>query len=59
MAGKRRALLISTDIYQDAAFRQLDAPKADVEALGAVLRDPAIGAYEVNVLSNSASHEVN
>lgn len=59
MAGKRRALLISTDIYQDSAFRQLGAPKADVEALGAVLADPSIGAYEVKVLSNSASHEVN
>lgn len=58
MAGKRRALLISTDIYQDSAFRQLNAPQADVDALSAVLTDPAIGAYEVTVLSNLASHEV-
>jgi cell division septum initiation protein DivIVA len=59
VAGKRRALLISTDTYQDSAFRQLDAPNADAEALGAVLADPAIGAYEVKVLNNSASHQVN
>lgn len=59
MAGKRRALLISTGTYQDSAFRQLSAPQADVEALGAVLTDPAIGAYEITTLGNSASHEVN
>jgi hypothetical protein len=59
VAGKRRALLISTDVYEDPAFRQLSAPKADVEALGAVLADPAIGAYDVQILSNSAAHEVN
>jgi cell division septum initiation protein DivIVA len=59
VTGKRRALLISTDTYEDSAFRQLDAPNADAEALGAVLTDPAIGAYEVKVLSNSASHQVN
>jgi uncharacterized caspase-like protein len=59
VAGTRRALLISTDVYQDSAFRQLDAPKADVEALGAVLADPAIGGYQINVLSNFASHHAN
>lgn len=59
MVGERRALLISTDVHQDSAFRQLSAPRADVESLGAVLADPAIGAYNVQVLSNSAAHEVN
>jgi len=59
VVGKRRALLISTDVHQDSAFRQLSAPRADVESLGAVLADPAIGAYDVQVLSNSAAHEVN
>jgi hypothetical protein len=59
MAGRRLALLISTDLYEDATFRQLAAPSADVEALQAVLADPAIGGYAVKVLSNTSSHEVN
>jgi hypothetical protein len=59
MAGRRLALLISTDLYEDVTFRQLAAPGADVEALQAVLADPAIGGYAVKVLSNTSSHEVN
>ena len=59
MAGKRRALLISTDVYDDSTFSRLNAPRADVKALGAVLADHAIGAYEVKTLSNSVSHIVN
>ena len=59
MAGGRLALLISTDMYQDPAFGQLRAPSADVAALQAVLADPAIGRYEVSLLANVASHQVN
>ena len=58
LTGKRRALLISTDTYQDSAFGRLTAPAADLEALSAVLADPAIGQYEVELLRNSASHQV-
>ena len=59
MAGKRLALLVATDTYEDSTFRQLRAPSADVEALRAVLADPAIGAYQVEHLSNAVSHQVN
>jgi DivIVA domain-containing protein len=59
MAGSSLALLIATDLYEDATFRQLRAPSADVAALQAVLADPAIGRYEVSLLSNAASHQVN
>src|SRR5580700_3045961 len=57
LAGRRLALLIATDTYQDAAFSQLRAPAADVGALQAVLTDPAIGDYTVQLLSNARSHQ--
>ena len=59
MTGRRLALLVATGLYEDPAFRQLKAPSADVEALQGVLTDPAIGGYEVQLLSNAASHQVN
>jgi hypothetical protein len=59
LAGRRLALLIATDTYQDAAFSQLRTPAADVRALQAVLTDPAIGDYTVQLLSNARSHQVN
>ncbi|KAA2245912.1 caspase family protein, partial [Solihabitans fulvus] len=47
-----------TDTYQDTTFSQLRAPHADAEALAAVLRDPEIGDYSVEVLTNTPAHEV-
>ncbi|GAB2682491.1 hypothetical protein GCM10027271_50090 [Saccharopolyspora gloriosae] len=57
MTGKGRALLIATDGYSDDTFRQLRAPRADAEALAAVLADPAVGGYEVQTLHNPPAHE--
>jgi uncharacterized caspase-like protein len=59
LAGRRLALLVATSSYDDAAFGRLRAPAADIEALRNVLAAPAIGGYDVEVLSNAASHEVN
>ncbi|WP_243788982.1 caspase, EACC1-associated type [Saccharopolyspora gloriosae] len=59
MTGKGRALLIATDGYSDGTFRQLRAPRADAEALAAVLADPAVGGYEVETLHNPPAHEAN
>jgi hypothetical protein len=59
MAGKRVALLISTSTYEDQAFRQLRSPAADVAALSGILQDMAIGGYEVQLLSDAPSWEVN
>jgi formylglycine-generating enzyme required for sulfatase activity len=42
MMGERHALLIGTDKFEDPELSTLLAPVADVEALSAVLRDPAI-----------------
>ncbi|MCX2730775.1 caspase family protein [Saccharopolyspora sp. NFXS83] len=59
MTGKGRALLIATDGYSDATFRQLRAPRADAEALAEVLADPAVGGYEVEALHDPPAHEAN
>ncbi|KAA2251168.1 hypothetical protein F0L68_37710 [Solihabitans fulvus] len=55
MSGKRTALLIVTDTYQDETFSRLRAPQADAAALADVLRDPEIGDYTVEVLTNQPS----
>jgi Caspase domain len=59
MPGKRVALLISTSTYENQAFRQLKSPAADVAALSGILQDPAVGGYEVQLLSDVPSWEVN
>jgi DNA-binding beta-propeller fold protein YncE len=45
----RRALIVATGRYRDAKFRELRAPAADAERLAGVLRNPAIGDFEVDV----------
>jgi hypothetical protein len=59
MAGRRSALLVSTSLYDGQTFRQLQSPAADVAALRDILEDPAIGGYEVGLLEDKASYEVN
>lgn len=51
--GRRLALLIATYEYEDGGLQQLTAPAHDAEALGAVLRDPAIAGFEVTPWSTS------
>jgi hypothetical protein len=41
---------VATAHYEDPKLRQLRAPAADAERLAEVLRDPAKGAFEVDVL---------
>lgn len=45
--GRRSALLVATDRYEDEGLTQLRAPAGDAEALADVLRDPSIGGFEV------------
>jgi hypothetical protein len=54
MAGKRLALIVATDQYDDPALRQLRASAEDAEALAGVLRDPEFGDFEVNTVRNEA-----
>ncbi len=50
--GKRAALIIAADTYEDAKLRQLKAPSVDAAALERVLADPRIGGFEVEVALN-------
>ncbi|HSK56889.1 MAG TPA: caspase family protein [Jiangellales bacterium] len=44
MAGRRRALVVANDSYENEGLRHLRSPAADAEALSEVLGDPQIGA---------------
>lgn len=54
----RRALIIANDTYDHASLSQLRAPEADARALAGVLGDPEIGGFDVSIVHNAASHEV-
>ena len=56
---RRRALLIGITAYTDPTLKQMTAPAQDVTALAAVLRDPAIGGFEVlTPLIDQRKHEI-
>lgn len=55
MSGRRLALVVATDRYEDTTLRGLSAPAADAEALADVLGDPELGGFEVDVLLNPTS----
>jgi Protein of unknown function (DUF4232)/Caspase domain len=57
--GKRSALIVANDKYQDPGLRQLRAPAQDAEALAHVLGDPQIGAFSVRTLFNEPAHILN
>ena len=59
MDGARSALIVASDGYTDPGLRRLRAPASDARALGAVLRNPGIGGFEVRTLLNEPAHEVN
>lgn len=59
MKSKRSALIIASDDYTDPGLKRLRAPASDARALATVLRDPAIGDFEVRTLLNEPAHEVN
>lgn len=57
--GRRQALLIASTRYEDRRIPALSAPKADVEALGDVLRAPELGGFdEVRTLIDRSEAEV-
>ena len=49
-AGARSALIVANYDYTDPGLGQLHAPASDARALEVVLRDPAIGGFEVRTL---------
>ena len=58
MSGQRLALIVANDEYEQAALRNLLAPRADAEALGRVLGDPQIGDFAVQVVRNEPSYVI-
>src|SRR5215470_15488720 len=56
--GRRLALLVATSVYSDRDLRELRAPGRDVAELSEVLRDPRIGGFDVQMLVNVPSGEV-
>lgn len=54
----RRALLVASGSYTDSGLSKLRSPAVDADRLGRILRDPAIGAFDVELLLNSPYHEV-
>lgn len=57
--GKRYALVINNDAYQDKLLNQLVKNPVDSEALGALLKQPEIGHFDdVKVLNNQSTEAV-
>jgi Caspase domain/WD40-like Beta Propeller Repeat len=52
MPGRRLALIVAIDEYEDAGLHTLRAPADDAEALAEVLGDSEVGDFEVNTLRN-------
>jgi hypothetical protein len=57
-ARRRRALLVATASYSDPGLAALRAPVGDVQALAGVLRDDAIGGFEVSELIDRPTEEI-
>src|SRR5215211_3375606 len=58
MTEGRFALIIANNEYEDNELRKLDAPASDAEQLEKVLKDPAIGGFEVKKFSNEPWHKL-
>lgn len=56
--GRRQALIIANDVYTDEGLKQLRSPAEDAVALGAVLGDPKIGDFDVDVIRNESAHVI-
>jgi Caspase domain len=52
------ALIVAADRYSDPGLRRLRSPAQDARELAQVLKDPAIGGYQVQVLVNQPGHVV-
>jgi hypothetical protein len=56
VTGKRKALIIANDQYENPSLGRLRSPVEDAKALGQVLGDPEIGAFDVQVVHNEPAH---
>jgi maltokinase len=58
MSDDRLALIIACSEYEDAGLRGLRTPAEDARALEDVLKDPAIGGFDVTTVLNEPAHIV-
>lgn len=58
MTGRRRALIVANDQYENAGLARLHSPAADAEALSRVLGDPQVGGFDVHVVRNEPAHVI-
>lgn len=58
MSSGRKALIVASDHYDGEGLRRLRSPQADASALAAVLADPQIADFDVRVVHNEPSYEV-
>jgi D-xylose transport system substrate-binding protein len=56
--GRRLALIVGSSEYRDPTLQQLRAPGRDATDLAEVLRDPAIGTFNVRTLVNTPSDQL-
>ena len=56
--GRRLALIVGSSEYGDPTLQQLRAPGRDAADLAEVLRDPAIGTFDVRTLVNTPSDQL-
>jgi uncharacterized caspase-like protein len=58
VAGRRLALVVANDEYDDPGLSRLNAPAQDADALADVLGDAGIGGFDVEVLHNASAQTV-
>jgi hypothetical protein len=58
MGGRRLALVIAVDRYENPALRDLASPTADADALAEVLGDPDLGDFVVEVSRDESSARI-
>jgi hypothetical protein len=58
MAGRRAALIVANDRYDNAGLGRLRSPAADAAALAGVLGDPRIGGFAVETVHNQPAHVI-
>lgn len=58
MGGRRLALVVAVDRYDDEGLGRLAAPAADAAALAEVLGDSALGGFEVEVVCNGTDSTI-
>ena len=57
-AGKREALIVAVSDYRDPKLSKLRSPATDADRLAAVLRDPEIGGFDVELVADPEVQEL-